>query len=336
MKPSSFFSFVCLAVLATLATVERAEAAELCNETSYVVQVATGWPVEGGVSIQGWQRVRPGECVASAQEVSLESDTPIFYYAKTSSAYLGGVREWRGGVPLCVDEADFDVVANTRCAALGLASRDFMIRESDNRARTVLVEPDNFTRRAETAGIQRLLESAGYAISSVDGYEGRGTRRAVSAFLSDRNLGSRPAASRLIDELEAYALERNATSGVTVCNQTIGDISAVIGHRVEEIWQSRGWWRLHSGECARMLASHLETGNAYFYAERINTGERTPILEGTQPFCLAPARFVAEGRENCEQRGYGEALFRAVPEPENGGVRVNITDDDFGGIRRDP
>lgn len=336
MKLSSFFSVVCLAVVAILTTFERADAAELCNETSYVVQVATGWPVEGGVSIQGWQRVRPGECVASAQEVSLESDTPIFYYAKTSSAYLGGVREWRGGVPLCVDEADFDVVANTRCAALGLASRDFMIREGDNRARTVLVEPDNFTRRAETAGIQRLLESAGYAISSVDGYEGRGTRRAVSAFLSDRNLGSRPAASRLIDELEAYALERNATSGVTVCNQTIGDISAVIGHRVEEVWQSRGWWRLHSGECARMLASHLETGNAYFYAERINTGERTPILEGTQPFCLAPARFVAEGRENCEQRGYGEALFRAVPEPENGGVRVNITDDDFGGIRRDP
>lgn len=86
MKPSSFFSVVCLALLAALATFERAEAAELCNETSYVVQVATGWPVEGGVSIQGWQRVRPGECVASAQEVSLESDTPIFYYAKTSSA----------------------------------------------------------------------------------------------------------------------------------------------------------------------------------------------------------------------------------------------------------
>ena len=335
MKPAHYLSLVALAVLAALASSERAEAAELCNETSYVIQVASGWPVEGGVSIQGWQRIRPNECVATAQEVSLESDTPIFYYAKTSSAYLGGVREWRGGVPLCVDEADFDVVANTRCAALGLTSRDFMIREGDDRARTVLVEPDNFGRRAEIAGIQRLLESAGYAISSVDGYEGRGTRRAISTFLTERELGSRPAASRLIDELEAYALERNASSGVILCNNTIGDISAVIGHRVGDIWQSRGWWRLHSGECARMLASHLETANAYFYAERINTGERTPIEGGTQAFCLAPARFVSEGRENCQQRGYGDALFRAVPEPENGGVRVSLIDDDFGGIRRD-
>ena len=335
MTPTLLIRISLFALLAVFLTEERAEAAELCNETSYVVQVATGWPVEGGVVLQGWQRVRPGECVASAQEVSLESDTPIFYYAKTSSAYLGGVREWRGGVPLCVDEADFDVVANTRCAALGLASRDFMIREGENRARTVLVEPSNYGRRAEVAGIQRLLESAGYAISSVDGYEGRGTRRAVSSFLSDRGLGNRPAASRLIDELESAALERNASSGVTICNETIGDISAAIGHRVEDDWQSRGWWRLHAGECARMLATHLETGNAYYYAERINTGERTPILEGTQPFCLAPARFVAEGRGNCQQRGYGEALFRAVPEPENGGVRVTVTDGDFGGIRRD-
>lgn len=335
MKPVQSLSIVVLAVLTTLFSAQRAEAAELCNETSYVIQLATGWPVEGGVSIQGWQRIRPGECVATAQDVSLETDTPIFYYAKTSSAYLGGVREWRGGVPLCVDEADFDVVANTRCAALGLASRDFMIREGDNRARTVLVEPDNFGRRAETAGIQRLLESAGYAISSVDGYEGRGTRRAVNTFLSDRELGSRPAASRLIDELEAYALERNATSGVILCNNTIGDISAVIGHRVSDVWQSRGWWRLHSGECARMLASHLETANAYYYAERINTGERTPIEDGTQVFCLAPARFVSEGRENCTQRGYAEARFRVIPEPEDGGVRISVSDDDFGGIRRD-
>lgn len=309
----------------------RAQAAELCNETSFVVQVASGWPVEGGVALQGWERVRPGECENLADEVSLDSDQPVFFYAQTSAAYLGGVREWRGNVPLCVDETDFEVVASTRCAALGLASRDFMIREGAQRERTVLVEPGEFGSRAQIAGIQRLLESAGYAISSVDGFEGRGTRQAVRAFLSDQDLSSRPPAPELIDALEAFALERNTQSGVTICNDAIGDISAVIGHRVDDVWQSRGWWRLHSGECARLLAAHLETANAYFYAERIDnsTGERRPMIEGEQNFCVAPARFVAEGRDNCSDRGYGTAPFRSIPDPENGGVRIHVDDTDF-------
>ena len=56
---------------------------------------------------------------------------------------------------------------------------------------------------------------------------------------------------------------------------------------------------------------------------------------GNERFCLAPARFVSEGRENCTQRGYAEARFRVIPEPEDGGVRISVSDDDFGGIRRD-
>jgi len=319
-----------------------AQAGQVCNQTSYVVEVASGWPVESGVAIEGWERIRPGECENLATEVDLDGEQPIFYYAKTSEAYLGGVREWRGNVPLCVDETDFEVVASTRCAALGLASRDFMLREGDQRDRTVFVEPTDYTilasptarRRsgvayADIAGIQRLLQSAGYAITSVDGYEGSGTRRAISSFQSDAGLSTRPSNGDLIDALESAALARNATSGVTLCNDSIGDISAVIGHRVGDAWQSRGWWRLHAGECARVLADHLDTANAYYYAERINTGERSPMTGGDQAFCVAPARFVAEGRDNCTERGYSRAMFRVIPEPEDGGVRINVTDTDF-------
>lgn len=334
------FAFLCLP--ATAAFAPSASAAELCNQTSYVVDVATGWPVEGGVAIEGWERVRPGECENLAPDLDLAGDEPVFFYAKTSEAYLGGVREWRGNVPLCVDETDFEVVANTRCAALGLASREFMIREGTQRERTVLVEPDNYessptptVRRrsnlpyADIAGIQRLLDSAGYAIVNIDGYEGDGTRRAIRSFLSDAEIASRPSNAELIDTLEAFALQRNTTSGVTLCNDTIGDISAVIGHRVGDVWQSRGWWRLHSGECARLLAAHLETANAYYYVERINTGERLPLSGGSQAFCIAPARFVSEGRDNCADRGYGEANFRSIPEPQDGGVRIHVEDSDF-------
>lgn len=336
-------AFLIASLVGLLGGTPSAQAAELCNRTSYVIEVATGWPVEGGVAIRGWDRIRPGACAELADDAELAGDQPLFYYAKTSEAYLGGVREWRGNVPLCVDEVDFDVVANTRCAALGLASRDFMIREGEERLRTVLVEPSNYllapstptTRRssqpfADAAGIQRLLNSAGYPIANIDGFEGPGTRRAITSFLSDVGISSRPGNAELLDRLEAYAVERNATSGVTLCNDSIGDISAVIGYRVDNIWQSRGWWRLYAGDCARLLSAHLETANTYFYAERINTGERLPITEGVQEFCIAPARFVSEGRDNCAQRGYGVARFRSIPEPENGGVRIHVQDSDFG------
>lgn len=314
--------------LAALAT-PAAGAAEICNETSYVADVAAAWAVEGGVAIEGWTRVRPGECQIIAEEVDLEDEQPIFYYAKSSMAYLGGVREWRGTVPLCVDERDFEVVANTRCAALGLAARDFFVREGEQRERTILAEPADYGRRARTAGIQRLLQSAGYPVTGVDGYDGRSTRRAISRFLADAGIANRPDDAALIDALEARALARNASSGLIVCNEADGDIATAIGHRVGEIWESRGWWRIHAGECARLLAARLETDNTFVYAERVSGRGRRPMTGGTERFCLAPARFVAEGRTDCAARGYGVAGFRRAPQPEEGGVRLTLGEDDF-------
>ncbi|WP_417490996.1 DUF1036 domain-containing protein [Maricaulis sp.] len=319
----------------SLCATAPARAYDVCNQTSYIVHVATGWPVAGGVAIQGWMRMRPGECSEVAGNVELADDQPLYFYAKTSDAYLGGVREWRGTTALCVDEADFEVIANTRCAALGLASRDFIVREGDQRDRTVLVGPDNFGTHAEVAGIQRLLQSAGYPITAVDGYDGRGTDRAVTRFMADAELSTRPANTALIDALESRAMTRNAQSGLTICNESDGDIATAIGYRSGEIWQSRGWWRLHAGECARLLAARLETTNTYFYAERINAATRRPLNGGTDAFCIAPARFLAEERTGCTERGYATANFRRISEPVDGGVRITIEESDFAGPRRD-
>lgn len=311
-----------------------ASAYDLCNQTSYVVHVATGWPVSGGVAIQGWMRMRPGECHEVAADVELADDQPLYFYAKTSDAYLGGVREWRGSTPLCVDEADFEVVANTRCASLGLASRDFIVREGDARDRTVLVGPDNFNQHADVAGLQRLLQSAGYPITAIDGYDGRGTDRAVARFMTDAGLTTRPAMPALVDALESRAMTRNAQSGMTVCNQSDGDITTAIGYRSGDIWQSRGWWRLHAGECARLLAARLETANSFYYAEQMESGTRLGLNRGQDAFCIAPSRFLAEERTACGERGYATANFRRIPEPVDGGVRVTIEQSDFVGLRR--
>lgn len=336
-----------LLVLAFLAIgTSSARAAELCNQTSFIVHAAAGWPVEGGVALQGWTRLRPGACTEIAEELDMEGDQPLFIYAKTSDAYEGGVREWRGSVPLCVDEADFDLVANTRCAALGLASRDFMIREGDDRQRTVLVEPDNYRlapqsggryltsqRYADIAAIQRLLAAAGGSPSRVDGMEGSGTRRAIRNYLREAGVEDRPDNPELIDFLESEAMARNASAGLTICNDSSTDIAAAIGQQLDGRWQSRGWWRLHNGECARVLASRLESSEVFYYAERINADSRTAITGGDQNFCHAPSRYLAEDRTDCAVRGYAVARFRRIPQPEDGGSRVTISDGDFEGIR---
>lgn len=312
-----------------------AKAAELCNQTSYIIHVATGWPVNGGVAIRGWMRMRPGACRPVAEGVQLAADQPLYFYAKTSEAYLGGVREWRGTLALCVDEADFEVVANTRCASLGLASRDFIVRTGAERDRTVLVGPDNFNQHADIAGIQRLLQSAGYPVTSVDGYDGRGTDRAVERFMADTGLTARPSNAALIDALESRAMARNATAGLTMCNDSDSNIAAAIGYRAADIWQSRGWWRLHAGECARLLATRLDTATAYYYAEQINGVTRRALNAASESFCVAPARFLSEERTGCAERGYATANFRRIPDPTDGGVRVTLDEDDFEGPRRD-
>ena len=322
-------AFALLALTAWLAAPAPAQAAEICNETSYMIEVAAGWPVEGGVAIEGWTRVRPGDCRTVAPDADLASEAPLYYYAQSSDAYPGGVREWRGTVPLCVDAQDFEVVATTRCAALGLASRDFFARQGSARDRTVLVEPENYGERAPIAAIQRLLQAAGYSVSLIDGHEGRGTQRAISAFLSDAGLSARPGHGALMDAIQARALARNAQSGLTLCNEADGDIAATIGHRVGDIWQSRGWWRLHAGECARLIATRLDSENTYFYAERITPQGRGMLLDGAERFCVGPARFVAEERVDCRERGYVEAPFRRIPAPQNGGARVTLDESDF-------
>ncbi|MFS2318523.1 DUF1036 domain-containing protein [Maricaulis sp. D1M11] len=319
---------LCLSALIVWAP-SSARADEMCNETSYIVQVATAWPVENGVTVRGWTRVRPDECEELPGTEDLDPDIPVYIYAKTSAAYLGGVREWRGTVSLCVDETDFDILMNTQCSALGLATREFFVREGEQRNRTILAEPEDFGRRADEAGLQRLLQAAGFEVASVDGYVGRRTNNAAAAFRRQQGLGSGVTGPALLDALEAASLQRNARSGLTVCNNSGGDVSVAIAQRREDIWEARGWWRLYIGQCARVSADHLGTDSMFVYAQRERDDAVLPLLGGEDVFCMAPARFLAEGRDECESRGYQAVNYRRIPAPEDGGVQMTLTEIDF-------
>ncbi|MEE2525482.1 DUF1036 domain-containing protein [Hyphobacterium sp. HN65] len=311
-----------------------ARAADICNETSFIVEVALGWVTESSeIAVEGWTRVRPGECVESGPTFDPESDRPLLFYARSTAAYLGGVREWGGQLDLCVGASDFAVEGVSDCESLGLDRRGFDILRGDHRLRTVLVEPADYGDDAQEAGTQRLLRDAGFDIRTIDGLEGRRTFRAISAFVQAEGLPSTPPRAELIDALEAAAIRRNADAGLVICNETEGRIAVALGRQRNEEWESRGWWRLDAGGCARLLAEHLDEANAWFYAER--TGDTPGRLQGgTESFCYSPSRFVAEGRTECAGRGYGTGLFRIIPDPVDGTSRIALTINDFRVLER--
>ena len=316
-----------LIALVWLAGAATASAAEICNQTSYIIEAALGWRTDGQIAVEGWTRIRPGECVRAGPDIPPESREPLLLYARSSAAYLGGVREWRGDVPLCVGPSDFSAEGVTDCEALGLEERGFTILRDEHRQRSVLVEPAGYGDRAEEAGIQRLLQATGADIRSIDGLAGRRTTSAIASFVQTAQLPRTPQRPELIDALEAAALRRNATTGLTLCNETDMAAAAVIARQRNEVWESRGWWRLEPGACARVIADRVETRDIYIYAETMDTPRQ--LTGGTEMFCVAPSRFLSEGRTDCVNRGYAEAMFRQIPQPVEGRATITLAATDF-------
>src|SRR5689334_21381647 len=174
MAPARWSAKAAFAIAALAAAFAAAPAApqeggpggwELCNQTSFVLEAATGRPEGKGVVVQGWTRIRPGEC-------RIAIDGPIkpgiyFTFARSSSAHRGGQRTWNGDVPLCVDpNGSFSVESPSSCAAMGLEQRGFQaVRVDKARGGTMTFrETDNYRgggQSAVNAGIQRLLDDAG-------------------------------------------------------------------------------------------------------------------------------------------------------------------------------
>jgi len=306
-----------------------AQAADVCNETSFVVEIALGWATpERDIAVEGWTRIRPGECVEAGPDIDPDSADPLLFYARSTAAYLGGVREWGGQLDLCVGASDFAVEGVSDCDSLGLDRRGFDILRGEHRFRTVLIESDDFGDDAQEAGTQRLLRDAGYDIRTIDGLEGRRTTRAIAAFVLAETLPATPPRPELIDALEAAAIRRNADSGLIVCNETEGRIAVALGRERNEIWEARGWWRLDAGGCARLIADHLAEADAWFYAEQTG-GTGGTLQGGTEVFCYSPSRFVAEGRDDCAGRGYATSAFRQISTPLDGTSRIELTIADF-------
>jgi uncharacterized membrane protein len=314
----------------------RAQAApggwSLCNQTSYIVEVATGRPDGKTVLVSGWLRLRPGEC-------RLAANAPLtrgvhYTFARTSSAHRGGRRQWGGVSRLCVDpQASFAIENPPNCQAMGLEERTFRDIRINKREswRTIFSEADPYTlTTARAAGLQRLLADAGYETASPSGnYDPRRMANAIGRFRAERNIAPTAPEEQLIDALETTARKRSEAIGLTLCNRTAGKIWSAVARRRGEGWESRGWWALGPGGCARTIDDPL-IQNVYFVEALLESPQgKRELAAGGESFCTSPAKFAILGREKCAQRAYDIGLFTPISPQGREGVVVEFFERDF-------
>jgi uncharacterized membrane protein len=340
-RAGAFAALACAAFAALIALAGGADAQQqrrasngwqVCNETSYVLEAATGRPDGRAIVVQGWTRLRPGEC-RIAVTAPLARGTH-YLYARTSPAHRGGRRQWGGDARLCIDPSGSFTIENPpNCATMSLEERRFRRVQINKRDtwRTSFSEAQPYTiARARQAGLQRLLTDAGYELR--EGRRGADPRRiaqAIAQFRSQARLAPNATENQLMDALEQAARRRAQQVGLTLCNRTRGRLWTAIARRRGEGWESRGWWALNPGGCVRTIDEVLIQEVYYVHASlETNEGPRM-LAAGGEAFCTSGGRFAVLGRENCEARYYDEQLFTPVGARGRTGLVVDFEERDF-------
>ena len=313
---------------------------DVCNETSFVLRKASAFIRDGRMTAQGWQELLPGSC----QTLETPRGSPRFLYAESLDVHQGGIREWKGDTPLCVNhETGFSVDATQDCDAEdGLRSRAYFAVRPDEPVTTLLEPSDYGPAKAVIAAQQRLLRDAGYDMSRIDGMAGRRTSRMLRTFRNDVGLDSSADVPTVLQALLDAARAYKATVGLEVCNDSSAPVWTAVATRDGTSWRSRGWWKAEPGACTRPIDSPLPGTDAHVFALQEAPDGSDLKLQTTAvapaQFCIAESRFDAPGETLCVERGYAVASFRPVP-TEDPGARMRLTDADFaaplpGGLRR--
>jgi uncharacterized membrane protein len=305
---------------------------ELCNFTSYILEAATGRPDNRAVAVQGWIRLRPGQC-------ALAAPAPLtrgvhYVYARTSTAHRGGRRQWGGDAKLCVDPSSSFAMQNpASCEQMGLEERQFRRVQINKREqwRTSFAEANKLSvYSARSQGVQRLLADAGFDVRTAAGEDDpRRAAAAISQFRGQARLPPSANEDQIIDALETNARRRAASIGLTLCNRASSRIWTAIARRRGEGWESRGWWALSPGGCARTIDDPLAP-SAYFVHAVLESaqGERYLASAG-EAFCTSPSKFAILERTRCGERYYDESLFTALTSDGREGLVVEFKEPDF-------
>lgn len=287
---------------------------ELCNRTSYVLYTATAVHDINSVTTQGWTRIIPGECKTAI-------DNPLgknnyYVYARTSTAHGGASRDWGGGTRLCAAQGNFrqtNPLGTVMCAAEATAVPFAQVdTHGMSLWTTTFTESNDITTAdaARTAGLKRLLRDNGAKIARIDGKPDAKTGGALSDFRKRMKLAPKANMAAMFDALETEAMKTVAPAGYSVCNDSDGDVWAVIATKEGAAWTTRGWWKIPAGSCAKAISDPLHYDQVFLHTEK---HAKPDLVSGKEKFCVTNMQFERQGRGNCAKNGLTEAGFAATP-----------------------
>ena len=292
----------------------------LCNETSYVLNVATAYKRGMSSKTEGWIMLLPGMCRTSKK---MPKNASAFVYARSDTAHAGQALLFTGSERFCVGEekGNFTIEGRRECRRRGYFEADFapVARNRGSSLVEFTEKPDYGRRRARAAGVQRILNDLQYNIGAVDGFGGARTREAIAAYKSrygvSGNLQNEKLLRALIKSLRQEARQR----GLILCNKTKHAVWVATGMVKGDSFESSGWLRVTPANCAQSLNRPLNDRFYFYYAEAVTKNGR-PLMQGGQrkiwagdfSMCIKQTRFVIDGTQNCHARGFKQAQFRKI------------------------
>ncbi len=318
-------AFIFASLSSFVASVARAETVNLCNETSYFLQVSLAYADGAASRSEGWLTIEPGRCVDSFD--TRPDNAQAYVYAVSDKVHAGTGLVFDGRERFCVGELgeDFQIDGRRECRLRGFTGVDFSaIDVRSKKPRVTFSEPQDYKRqRAVTAAVQRLLKDLGYDISLVDGFVGRQTEVSIQQYIKTHNVpqsisnsGNRADLMKHIYQTVKIAA---ASRGLRFCNKTAYLVWAAAGTVTAQGVMSKGWLRVPAGSCRQAMNEQLKERYYFTYAEAVEAdgsqvyeAGRPKLWSGEFPLCVKSTRFVIEGNEDCVERGYNVARFQRV------------------------
>jgi uncharacterized membrane protein len=303
---------------------------QLCNRTSYVLELALGLESKGAVATRGWFRVDPGQCRAVLQgAVDAEQ---LYAHTRALPQYGNAPLPMTGHADLCVADGNFVIAGARKCPSGQQLGRFTAIKPSEdggNLIANIAEEADYTNEQARLAGVQRLLVAAGYDANPIDGLEGKKTEAALTSFLKDRKLATDASNAAAFFDTLLDAAKKSDTFGLTWCNDTQNVVMAALGTEERGGIVTQGWYRVLPGRCYKPDVSG-QPRRLYSFAEAVDAdgqsikrGQKTLAWGGPAVLCTRDVKFAIEDHKDCVDRGLAASGF-AVIDPGRGNTTVRF------------
>jgi uncharacterized membrane protein len=321
---------VALAAICAAATSAHADL-QLCNRTSYVLDLALGLESKGTVATRGWSRADPGQCRAVLQG-AVEAEA-LYVHARALPAYGNAPLPLAGHADLCIADGNFVIAGARKCPSGQHLARFTAIKPSQdndgNLVANIAEEADYTSEQARLAGIQRLLVAAGYDANPIDGLEGKKTEAALASFIKDRKLAADASNAAAFFDTLLDAAKSSRTAGLTWCNDTQNVVMAALGAEERGGIVTHGWYRVLPGHCYQPELSG-QPHRLYSFAEAVDAdgqvvkrGQKTVAWGGPAVLCTRDVKFEVEDHKDCIDRGLAASGF-AVIDPRSGNTTVRF------------